>query len=129
MRPDNAGDEGPGRPADDDEALSDTMSEDVEMRLEDKETELVTSPVDELEGPSTAPLDIELADPGIETLKLSVLLRLETPRDPDSDTAPVDEADNVPPLEVGKPELIVSEAEFPGRVIDASVLCSELAVG
>ncbi|KAL1861831.1 hypothetical protein Daus18300_008647 [Diaporthe australafricana] len=110
----NAGNEGPGRLVDDGEALSDTISE-------DKETELVTSPVDEpespvdeLEGPPTAPLDVELAGPGTETLKLSVLLRLGTLRDPDTDTAPVDEADTDPPFEVGKTEPTVPEAELPG---------------
>ncbi|KAG6357932.1 hypothetical protein INS49_013815 [Diaporthe citri] len=124
--PDNGGDEGPGRPADGDEALSDKFSEEVEAGTE-------------LEGPSLSPLDTELvgrlemtlfdAELGgsvMETLRLSLLLGLGTPRDSDGVEAPGDEADTAPLVEVGKPGVAVPELELPDEVIDDSVLCPVL---
>lgn len=134
--PDDGGDEGPGRPADGDEPLSDKLSEDVEAGPEEEETEPVTSSVDELETTSLAPLDAELigrlemagldAEFGgsvMETLRLSLLLGPGIPRDSDRVGAPVDEVDTVSSVEVGKTELAVPENELPDAVIDASVLC------
>lgn len=137
--PDDGGDEGPGRPADGDEPLSDKLSEDVEAGPEEEETEPVTPSVDELEGTSLAPLDVELigrlemveldAEFGgsvMETLRLSLLLGPGIPRDSDRVGAPVDEVDTVSSVEAGKAEVAVPETELPDAVIDTSVLCPVL---
>ena len=134
--------EGPGLPADRDEALSDKISEDVEAVMEEEEVEPDRSSVDEPGGPSLTPLDAELvgrleialfdAELGgsvVGTLRLPVPLGLGTPRDSDGVETPGDEADTVPPLEVGKPEVSVPEVELPDAVIDASVLCLVLRLG
>lgn len=120
--PDDGGDEGPGRPADGDGTLSDKLPEDVEAATE-------------LEGPSLPPLDAELvgrlemavfgAELGgsvREMLRLSLLLGLGTPSDSDGVEAPVDGADSVPPVDVGKPGVAVPELGLPDEVIDAAVL-------
>lgn len=120
--PDDGGDEGPGRPADGDGALSDKLSEDVGAATE-------------LEGPSLSPLDAELvgrlevavfgAELGgsvREMLRLSLLLGLGTPSDSEGVEAPVDGADSVPPVDVGKPGVAVPELGLPDEVIDAAVL-------
>lgn len=125
--PDDGGVEGPGRPADGDEALSDKLSEDVEAGTE-------------LEGPSLSPLDAELvgrlemrvfdAELGgsvREMLRLSLLLGLGTPSDSDGVEAPVDEADSVPTVDVGRPGVAVPELGLPDEVIDAAVLSPVLA--
>ncbi|KAK7700694.1 hypothetical protein SLS64_010838 [Diaporthe eres] len=55
-------------------------------------------------------------------LRLSLLLGLGTPSDSDGVEAPVDGADSVPPVDVGKPGVAVPELGLPDEVIDAAVL-------
>lgn len=139
--PDDGGVEGPGRPADGDEALSDKLSEGVDAGAEEREIEPVTFSVDELEGPPLSPLDpgligrlevalfdAELGGSVVETLRLSLLLGLGTPRDSDGVEAPGDEEDTVSPVEVGSPGVAVPELELPDDVIDVSVLCPVLVL-
>lgn len=95
--------------------------------------------MEELEGPSLAPpdaglvgrlemagLDAELGGSVMETLGLSLLLGLGTPRDSDRVGAPGDEVGMVPPVEVGNSEVAVPELELPDVVRDTSVLCPVL---
>lgn len=137
--PDDGGNEEPGRPADGDEALSDNTSEDVELVIVEEMPELVTSPGDELEGSSLTPLDAELvgrlemvlsdAELGgsvMETLKLSLLLRLGIPVDSIGVEVPGEEAGTLPSVEFGKPGVAVPDTELPDAVIVDST--SELTV-
>lgn len=111
----------------------------MEAGAEEEETEPVTSSVEELEGPSLAPpdaelvgrlemagLDAELGGSVMETLGLSLLLGLGTPRDSDRVEASGDEVGTVPPVEVGNSEVAVPELELPDGVRDTSVLCPVL---
>lgn len=111
----------------------------MEAGAEEEETEPVTTSVDELEGPSLAPpdaelvgrlemagLDAELVGSVMDTLGLSLLLGLGTPRDSDRVAAPGDEVDTVPPVEVGNSEVVVPGIEVPDVVRDTSVLCPVL---
>lgn len=134
--------EGPGLPADGDEALSDKISDDVEAVMGEEEIEPDTSSVVELADPSLTPLDAELVG-GLEIalfdgelggsvaemLRLPLLVGLGTPSDSDGVETPGGGADTVSPLGVGKPEVSVPEVELPDTVIDASVLSLVLILG
>lgn len=140
--PGDGGNKEPGRPADGDEALSDNTSEDVEPVIVEEIPELVTSPVDEPEGSSLAPLDAELvgrletllsdAELGVsvmEALKLSLLLRLGVPVDSNGVEPPGDEADTLLSVEVEKPGVAVLDTELPDAVIETSVPILVLRLG
>lgn len=110
--------------------------------MEEETPELVTSPADELEGSSLTPLDAELvgrldmvlsdaelSGSVMETLKLSLLLRLGIPVDSNGAEAPGDEADTLPSVEVGKPEVALPDTELPDAVIETSVPILVLRLG
>lgn len=130
--PDNGGNEEPEGPADGDDALSVKASEDVEAVSEEERTEVVTSPVDKLEGPSLTPPDAELVGE-LEMVLFDAELggfvtdTLELPLS-DGLEAPGDEGATVPSGEVGKTG-VVPEIELPDAVMDASVLGPVLETG
>lgn len=73
-----------------------------------------------------AGLDAELGGSVMDTLGLSLLLGLGTPRDSDRVGTPGDEVGMVPPVEVGNSVVAVPELELPDVVRDTSVLCPVL---